>query len=246
MASTRLPGKVLADLAGRPLLYHVVNRTSLARTLNSVVVATTVESQDDPIEEFCDSQGVLCFRGSENDVLDRYYQAAKYWNARVVVRITADCPLLDPAVIDEVVAIFNRGPADYVTNTIECTYPDGLDTEVFNRQALARAWREARLKSEREHVTPYIRNHPELFRLGNVSHSEDLSALRWTVDEPNDLAFVREIYDQLGTSMFGMEEVLKLLREHPGLSEVNRGIMRNEGYLKSLRDDVAIKQAEAK
>jgi spore coat polysaccharide biosynthesis protein SpsF (cytidylyltransferase family) len=172
--------------------------------------------------------------------------AAAYFGADVIVRLTADCPLLDPEVIDKVVKVFQEEDCDYAANVIECTYPDGLDTEVFGYQALRRAWQEAQLKSEREHVTPYIRNHPEVFRLKNVKHPEDLSSLRWTVDEPGDLEFVRAIYHYLGPARFGLKEVLSLLREHPELSEVNRGIRRNEGYLKSLREDAVIKQAEAK
>lgn len=237
MSSTRLPGKVLADIAGNPMLYHVVSRARQAQTLDMVAVATSKGRADDDLEHFCLEAGIPCFRGSEDDVLDRYYQAAKHFEADIVVRLTADCPLLDPLVIDKVVRVFQEGDFDYVSNTIQCTYPDGLDTEMFSHSTLERAWREAHLKSEREHVTSYIYNHPELFHLGNVSNNTDLSALRWTVDEPDDLEFVRAVYAHFGASYLGMGEVLNLLRRQPELGGVNAGFTRNEGYQKSLRED---------
>jgi spore coat polysaccharide biosynthesis protein SpsF len=237
MASTRLPGKVLADVLGQPMLYYVLSRTKQASTPGLVVVATSAEQSDDPVARFCEANNTACFRGSQDDVLDRYYQAAKHFDAETVVRLTADCPLLDAQLIDEVVGYFDKGEFDYATNTLECTYPDGLDTEVFSFAGLERSWREAQLRSEREHVTPYMRNHPELFRLGNIRHTEDLSSFRWTVDEPKDLEFVRTVYGYLGSSAFGITEVLELLREHPRLREMNHGIDRNEGYQKSLRED---------
>ena len=240
MASTRLPGKVLAQLGDRPLLAQVVNRASQAQLLSTVLVATSTSQSDDAIKDFCEARAIRCFRGNEDDVLDRYYQAAKFAQADVVVRLTADCPFLDPAVIDKVVREFTRSNCDYVANILVCTYPDGLDTEVFSFPVLERAWREAKLNSEREHVTPYMRN-PNLFRLKNVTHSEDLSALRWTVDEPRDLEFARAIYSRFGSRPFEMNDVLKLLREQPELAEINSGIARNEGYLKSLQEDAVVR-----
>jgi spore coat polysaccharide biosynthesis protein SpsF len=238
MASTRLPGKIMADLAGQPLLERVVHRARQARSLDLVTVATTDRPADDAVARFCKEANISCFRGNENDVLDRYYQAAKCFEADIVVRLTADCPLLDPIVVDKVVSAFRLGDYDYTSNTIKPTYPDGLDTEVFRREALERAWHEANLTSEREHVTSYIWKHPDLFRLSNVEHSEDLSALRWTVDEPQDLEFVRRIYAHLDLkSHFGMKEVLALVREHPELTKINTEFERNEGYQKSLRED---------
>ena len=246
MGSTRLPGKVLADIVGRPMLWHVVNRVKQSKLVDRVVVATSNKAGDDPIADFCNREGHACFRGSEDNVLDRYYQAARHFDAETVVRITADCPLVDGQVIDEVVECFNKGEFDYTTNTLERTYPDGLDTEAFSFASLERSWGEAKLKSEREHVTPYMRNHPELFRLGNVRFTEDRSSLRWTVDEPKDLEFVRAVYGHLGLCAFGMTEVFKLLREHSQLSEMNKGIERNEGYLKSLREDEALQSTSAR
>jgi spore coat polysaccharide biosynthesis protein SpsF (cytidylyltransferase family) len=243
MTSIRLPGKVMAEVAGRPLLDHVVKRAQQARTLDLVVVATSDQPADDVVARFCAEADIPCFRGSEDDVLDRYYQAAKHYAADAIVRLTADCPLLDPAVIDKVVRAFQAGDYDYVSNVLPPTYPDGLDTEVFRWDALERAWREACFMSQREHVTSYICEQPTLFRLGNVEHDPDLSALRWTVDEPQDLEFVRRVYGYLGpVHFFGMAEILALLREHPELNGINAGFQRNEGYLKSLREDTIIEK----
>jgi glutamate-1-semialdehyde aminotransferase/spore coat polysaccharide biosynthesis protein SpsF (cytidylyltransferase family) len=242
MASTRLPGKILAEVGGYPMLFHVVRRAQRAKGLDLVVVATSNRTPDDVVERFCEDNGIRCFRGSEDDVLDRYYHAAKQFHADVVVRLTADCPLLDPEIISLVVQMFRAAEHDYVSNVLECTFPDGLDTEVFSWQALERTWREARLKSEREHVTPFMRNHPELFRQLNVRHSQDLSGLRWTVDEPCDLDFVRGIYAHFGSVDFGMTDILDLLQTQPQLARVNAGIVRNEGYLKSLSEDRLIEE----
>jgi spore coat polysaccharide biosynthesis protein SpsF (cytidylyltransferase family) len=245
MASTRLPGKALAKIAGQPMLYHVIQRTQQTKNLDLVVVATSTNQADDAIAQFCQTASLPCFRGSENDVLDRYYQAAHHFKADIIVRLTADCPLLEPEIIAKVVQAFQVGTFDYVSNTLQCTYPDGLDTEVFSLTALTQAWQEALLNSEREHVTPYIWKNPTKFRLSNVVGERDLSALRWTVDEPQDLAFVRAVYEHLGPDAFGMAAILNLLETHPHLSETNATFERNEGYQKSLREDKLMKNVEA-
>jgi spore coat polysaccharide biosynthesis protein SpsF len=240
MTSTRLPGKIMAEVAGKPLLYHVVNRARRAQTPDLVAIATTDRPTDDGVEEFSQAAGIPVFRGSEQDVLDRYYGAAQQFAAEVIVRLTSDCPLLDPAVIDKTVRAFQAGAYDYASNTLEPTFPDGLDTEVFSQAALEKAWREARLPSEREHVTSYIWKRPALFRLRSVKNEEDLSHLRWTVDEAEDLEFVRRVYTALGAgSAFGMAEVLALLQEDLELSDINARFGRNEGYQKSLLADAA-------
>lgn len=246
MSSKRLPGKVMIDVAGRPMLFYVVNRVQQARNIDVVTVATSNHPDDDTIEKFCLKENIPCFRGSLDDVLDRYYQAACYFDAEVVVRLTADCPLLDPHIIDKVVQTFHAGNYDYVANLLEYTYPDGLDTEVFSMRALEKAWKEANLRSEREHVTPYIYNHREIFRIGVVKHSEDLSALRWTVDEPADLDFVRSIYGYMGSSIFGLYEIIDLLKRYPELNKKNSGIKRNEGYMESIQKDGLIDVSEGK
>lgn len=242
MSSSRLPGKVLMDIGGEPMIIRVVKRSQKAKTLGDMVVITSDHQDDDALEKICLDHGVSCFRGNLHDVLDRYYQAAKRFQAEIIVRITGDCPLLDPAIVDQVVRTFHKGSYDYVSNILECTFPDGLDTEVFRMETLERAWLEARLKSEREHVTAFIYNHPELFRCGCVKHTKDLSSLRWTVDTSEDLAFVRAVYTHFATSDFGMLEILELLKRDPALGRVNAHLQRNEGYLKSLRGDKLVQE----
>ncbi len=235
MGSSRFPGKVLEDLCGRPMLWQVVNRVRKARSLDKVAVATTDGATDDAIAHFCDREQIGCFRGSERDVLDRFYQAAKANGADVVVRVTADCPLIDPAVIDKVVARFDRGDCDYASNAMRYTYPDGLDTEVFSFSALERAWREASKPSEREHVTPYLRT--DRFRTTNVESEIQLSPdqYRWTVDHPQDLQFVRKVYEAFSANgEFGFREVFDLLKERPDLATIQAETITNEGYYKSL------------
>ena len=245
MGSTRFPGKVLRELSGAPMLHHVITRASRARTLDEVVIATSRAAPDDAIEGFCARARIRCVRGSEDDVLDRYHAAADVVECDVVVRLTADCPLIDPEVIDQVVRAFQDGEFDYVSNIMPPTFPDGLDTEVFSRSALERAWREARLASDREHVTPYIRSHPEIFRQGNVAAAEDHSEQRWTVDEPRDLELVRAIYAHFDHAEFGWREVLGLVQDRPELLVLNAGIARNEGYEQSLRQDRMIRDPES-
>jgi spore coat polysaccharide biosynthesis protein SpsF len=227
MGSTRLPGKVLQDLAGEPMLARVVNRTCRAKTLQEVVIATTTNTVDDVIVKLCEARGWSWFRGSEEDVLDRYYHAAKKYQADFIVRITSDCPLIDPEVIDHVVQEFlERQPeVDYASNTWpRRTFPRGLDTEVMRMDVLERAWREDRNPAWREHVTPYIYRNPDRFRIHNVVSPVDYSAMRWTVDTQEDLAFVRKVYDYFGHDRFSWREVLKVLEEHPEWVEINRGV----------------------
>jgi spore coat polysaccharide biosynthesis protein SpsF len=241
--STRLPRKVLEEIGGKPMLWHVIERVKRARLVDEVVVATTDGEEDSAVEKIAEECGVGCFRGSEEDVLDRYYRAAEKFGADIVVRITADCPLIDPEIIDRAIRMFLDGNFDYVSNTLPPTFPDGLDVEVFSLVTLRRAWEEARKASEREHVTPYIRNHPEIFRLGNLKSEVDLSHMRWTVDRPEDLMFVREIYRELYREgeVFHMRDVLRLLERRPELMEINKHIERDEGYKKSLREDRIVK-----
>ncbi len=237
MSSTRLPGKVLAEVAGRPMLWHVVNRVSRARWIKRVIVATSENPADDSIARFCAQEGIACSRGSETDVLDRYYQAAREYSADVVVRITADCPLIDPVVVDRVVQSFFDKGCDYISNALHYTYPDGLDTEVFSFAALRQAWQEATRASEREHVTPYLR--AGKFRIANVENDVKISRpLRWTVDEPSDLDFVRRVFAAFsGKKDFGMEDVLDYLNMNPTIQELNSSITANQGYLRSLYDE---------
>lgn len=240
MGSKRLPGKSLLPIADQPLLGHVIDRAK-GKIVDEVLVATTLEPEDDSIIEFCVSKGVHAFRGSAEDVLDRFYQAALASKAELVVRITADDPFKDPAVIDRITDIVRSDESlDYASNTLEPTFPEGLDIEVFRFRALERAWREARLPSEREHVTPYIWKQPTVFRLKNVNHSVNLSHLRWTIDYPEDLQFAREVYKRLYSGqVFGIDDILKLLSREPELSGLNAGFTRNAGYVRSVADDLS-------
>ncbi len=241
--STRLPGKTMIDIAGKPMLWHVINRLKHSRRLTDIVIATTTNPNDNAIIRLAGENNIKSYAGSEEDVLDRYYQAAVKFKADVIVRITADCPMIDPVIVDKTIEHYLNGKFDYVSNTVKPTYPDGLDTEVFSFRSLQRAWKEAKLKSEREHVTPYLWKHPELFIIGNIKNDTDLSRFRWTVDTEEDLQFAREIYRRLykAHGMFYMEDILELLKQHPELLAINSNSKRNEGYAKSLREDKVVK-----
>jgi spore coat polysaccharide biosynthesis protein SpsF len=237
--SSRLPGKVLEDVAGRPLLARVLERVQASAVVDAVVVATTTEASDDAVVELARDCGAETYRGSIDDVLDRFHGAAAAAGADGVVRVTADDPFKDPEVIDLVAGRLTSDPAlDYVSNTLTPTYPEGLDIECFTAAALERAWNEARLPSEREHVTPYIWNHPERFAVRNVNLDRDLSHLRWTVDYPDDLEFARAVYERLADRPnFSMDDILELLEREPALTEINAGHVRMAGYHRSLAAD---------
>jgi spore coat polysaccharide biosynthesis protein SpsF len=228
MGSTRLPGKVLLDLNGEPVLVRVVERVKRSTKLDTVVVATCGQT-DNPIVALCAERGWQWFVGSEDDVLDRYYRAALEHQAVTVVRITSDCPLIDPDIIDGVIDKFTHHSVDYASNTLPPrTFPRGLDVEVFRFDALERAWREDKKTAWREHVTPYIYNNPEKFRLLPVTHAVDLSGMRWTVDTPEDLDLVRRIYRQFNNDKFSWREVLDVLDARPEWLDVNRDIIQKE------------------
>jgi spore coat polysaccharide biosynthesis protein SpsF len=225
MGSTRLPGKALKDIHSRTMLARVVRRALRSALIDKLVVATTEKKADDAIVSECDSLGISCFRGSEDDVLDRYYQAAKAFSADSIVRITSDCPLIDAEIVDRVVQAFLDNGPDYASNTIESTYPRGLDVEVFTFDALEKAWRKALLDFQHVHVTPYIYQHPEQFRILSVTGDEDESGYRWTVDTREDLALIRAVYAKINRDdLFSWRDVLELFRKEPNLAEVNRHI----------------------
>jgi spore coat polysaccharide biosynthesis protein SpsF (cytidylyltransferase family) len=225
MQSSRLPGKVLEDVAGRTMLARVVERVRRAEGIAEVVVATTTSACDDPIVAECARLAAPVFRGSETDVLDRYRGASEEHAADAVVRITSDCPLADPGIIDRVIRSFQKNAADYAYVLVERACPRGLDAEVIARPALELAWRQARSPSDREHVTPFIRNQPEMFRVLTISSPADYSGYRWTVDTADDLRFVRAVYERLGADgRFGWRDVLDLLRREPALAEINRHV----------------------
>lgn len=244
MGSSRLPGKVMRSISGKPMLWHVIDRCKRCEKVDAVVVATTTTEEDDVVAAFAKENGVAVYRGSESDVLDRYYRAAEEHDAEVIVRITADCPLIDPGLIDRMVDFYedSGGRYDYVGMGRPNRFPNGLDAEVFSFEALAKAWTEANLKSEREHVTPYIWKNDGLFRIGAVESDEDLSSHRWTVDEARDLTLVREIHKHLYEEgrLISTEDILDLLSRMPEISRINQGIVRNEGYIKSLKEDSVV------
>lgn len=231
MDSTRLQGKVMQNLAGSPMLIRVLNRVKRAKTLDEVVVATTGKPADEAIVALCTKYNWPYFRGSENDVLDRYYQAAVKYQAEVIVRITSDCPLIEPEIIDQVVQTFvNHQPdIDYVSNILSPrTFPRGLDTEVIRFGTLVRVWHEDHNPAWREHVTPYIYRNPDKFSLLNVTNDVDYSDMRWTVDTPEDLELIRRIYSHFQHDSFCWREVLTLLEQHPEWLKLNRDIQQKQ------------------
>ena len=226
MGSTRLPGKVLQDLGGQTVLERVVSRTRRCGLVNEVIVATSVNPADDAIVEACVPLRVRVFRGSEHDVLDRYFRAAEAAQAEVVVRITCDCPLIDPGVSDKTICAFLDARPDYASNVLERTYPRGLDTEVVALEALECAFREAQEPFQREHVTPFFYLHREKFKLLSVKGEHDFSQHRWTLDTAEDLEFLQAVYARLGDRDFNWQDVLRLMENEPKLAEINRGAVQ--------------------
>lgn len=227
MGSTRLPGKVLKEIEGKPMLWHIVYRLTMSTLIKKIIVATSTHTKDDAIAKFCKQERIPYFRGSEDDCLERYYQAAKENMLDVITRITADCPLIDPVVTDRVIsAYFNESGGDCASNVIKRTYPRGLDTEVFSFSCLQRVYKAAKTAREREHVTIFMHEHPERFRLISVENDVDLSGMRWTVDEEADLRFVKEIYKRLSArgNFFLTNDVLKILELEPEIKQINKEV----------------------
>ena len=223
VSSTRLPGKVLKPILGEPMLARQIERIARAQRVDALTVATSDQASDDGVAALCERLGVECFRGSLDDVLDRFYQAAELSGPSHVMRLTGDCPLTDPAILDALVELHLAGGFEYSSNVEERTYPDGLDAEIFRRDLLVRAWRDATSPYEREHVTPFMRQaEPEGHR-GHLRDVIDRSNLRWTVDFPEDLAFVSRVFEELYPSDpgFGAEDVHRLLLAHPEIAAVN-------------------------
>lgn len=216
--SRRLPGKVLADLAGKPVLARVIERVLRARAPDAVIVATSTAAHDDAIAVLCGDMGVPCFRGSESDVLDRMYCAIAPFRPEAMIRVTADCPLLDPGVLDQVVDLYHATAVDYASNINPPTFPHGLDVEICRFDVLQAVWGATAEAAHREHVTLYVRERPKQFRMRNLVHAPDLSNCRWVLDLPQDLDFLRAVYAHLGEATFGMDEVLSVLAQHPELA----------------------------
>ncbi len=252
MSSTRLPGKVLREIAGEPMLAHVIERAKHAKLVDEVVLATTTDPSDDPVAEFCAERGYNFTRGSLNDVLDRYYQAAKEYDADVIVRLTADCPVLDPEVVDQTIKplIESRNwkaqEIDFVANRLPPpmgrSFPIGLDTEVCIFAALENAWQNATEKHQREHVMPYLYENTNLqpstfkpsnlqtgtsprgFKIALVNHVPDYGSLRWTVDTPEDLEFIQQVFARFDHDDFGWQDILSLLEKEPELAKINADV----------------------
>lgn len=224
MGSTRLPGKVIMDLEGEPALVRCINRLKRAKCLDEIVIATTNKKRDKVIVDLCIKKRWKYFRGNEDDVLDRYYQAAKAFQGDIIVRVTSDCPLIEPTIVDAVVTtmIEHFHAHDYTANNLTRTFPIGLDTEAFTIEALERAWKEDKNPAWREHVTPYIRFHPEIFSYLEFQNDKDLSYMRWTLDTKEDLEFLRRIYKRFnGKDDFSWKDVLKILENEPELCRIN-------------------------
>jgi len=232
MTSSRLPGKVMKLIAGRPMLSYQIERLRRCRNVARIVVATTTNAADDPIVALCAEEGVDVTRGSEHDVLLRYFEAARRYDATTVVRVTADCPLIDPQLVDEAIAAYceTDGRFDYVSNMLVPTWPYGMAVEVFSARALSEANAEARDAAEREHVTPFIYRRPERYRLKSLTMQPNLSHLRWTVDTAEDFELVRRVLETLypRKPAFEMADVLALLAEHPDWEAINRHVPQKQ------------------
>jgi spore coat polysaccharide biosynthesis protein SpsF len=229
MTSSRLPGKVLKEIAGVPMIAHVINRVSKARFVDQVIIATTDDPADDLIEKFCNESGYTCFRGHHFDVLDRYYQAALSFQANIIVRITADCPLIDADLIDHLIMSFIETNVDFAANRLpppwKRTFPIGLDIEIVGLKALEKAWKEASLPYEREHVLPYLYDQPNRFKILLMQHEPDYGNKRWTVDTPEDLELLNQIFNQFSPRIdFSWLEVIKVIEQIPDLEKINRVI----------------------
>ena len=238
MGSSRLPGKTLIKLNQyRTTLDFVVNQLSFSALLDKIVIATTNLEQDNIIETNAKTLGIDCFRGSSDDVLDRYYHCAKEFQINTIVRITSDCPLIDPQIVDQVIRKYQSEDYDYVTNTLSRSYPIGTDVEIFSFEILEKTWQKAILPSEREHVTLFIRNKKLNFKLGNLKNSKNLGHLRWTLDRVEDLNLIRKIVVKINKNPILMNDILNLFSLEPELIKINEHITQNEGMLKSLKKD---------
>jgi len=243
MNSSRLPGKVLKQVSGRPLISFMYERVSSSEELDYVVVATSQESSDDPIYEYCIKHAIPCQRGSLDDVLDRYYTVAEMMSADIVVRLTGDCPVIAPKVIDELVKVYKKGGYDYVANTAPpdgVTFPEGMDVEVFSMAALKRAWNEAKKPSDREHVTFYFWKNPDIFSCYRYDLEEDYSMFRLTVDYPQDFELIEKILMELyeDDPLFTMREIICYLEKNPLVRQLNADIESFSGWKPSLDRDI--------
>lgn len=243
MGSRRMPGKVLAQIGSKTLLYCVLERLSVAKRVDSILVATTKLVEDDRIARESAADGFEVFRGNTFDVLDRFHTAVKNRPHEIVVRVTSDCPLVSPELVDEAIAALEENHVDYASNARpQSTFPEGLDVEVFTRAALERAWREATRNSDREHVTPYVWRNPGLFRLHNLRCPETLPRVRLTVDEPIDLHFMKELFQLIDAAGLPWRDVVTWVAENRQRLPNNLVIPRDAGYIQSLAQENFLEQ----
>lgn len=249
MDSKRLPGKVFISINKKPILWHVVNRVAASKLIDEIVIATSTKKIDNIITKFASKYHLKVFRGSENDCLDRFYMAAKKFNANIVVRVTSDCPLICPEIIDRVISEFLKGGYDYITNTLIYTYPEGCDVEVFSFKAIEKAWKECKDPVNREHVTPYIRN-SEKFKVKNIKNKNpiDYQRYKWSVDRIDDLKFVKKVYRYLYKEgkIFSYKKIMELLEKHPEIEMINSKEVINEGYYRSIIKSPKVKPKKMK
>ena len=237
MGSSRLPNKVLMKVNGeQTVLEHVIKQLSFCKSISKIIVATTNLKQDDVIEELIKKLEIDVFRGDSSDVLDRYYQCAKKFNLDNIVRITSDCPLIDPEIVDKVIRKYEIEKFDYVTNTLIRTFPIGLDAEIFSFDVLEKTWKNAILPSEREHVTPFIRNKKMDFSVGNIEHEEDLSKIRVGLDRKEDYELIKIIVNEFEKRPILLQDIIKLFENKPELMRINEHIQHDEGMKKSLEE----------
>lgn len=234
MGSTRLPGKTFLNLAGKPLIYHVINRLKSTKKVNELIIATTKNNEDDEIEIWCKNHEIKCFRGSENNVLKRYYDCAQKYNSDYIVRVTGDDPFKDYRIIDKAVEIITSNKYDFVCNNSPASYPEGLDVEVFTKDTLTKIYENVTSDEEKEHVTLYIHNNKSLFKTFNMENSEDLSNYRWTIDYEEDYIFTKKIYDKLyfKKNIFLTEDIYKILKENSSLLSINNNQKKSILYEK--------------
>lgn len=244
--SSRLPNKVLLPLMGKPVLTHIINRVQATKRITDIIVVTSIHQSDLSIVKLCVENDTRVFCGSEADVLDRFYQAAKLIQPDHIVRITGDCPVIDPEVIDQSIQRHLDTKADYTSNGIGETFPDGLDTEVMTFSAFETAWKHATKPSEREHVTQYFYNHKTEFKIAAYQHTPNIGHHRWTLDEPADYELIKNIYDHLyqKNPLFKLTDILTYLNDNPTISQLNAHIRRNEGLQKSLQHEIIQRREE--
>ncbi len=240
--SSRLPNKVVAEIEGKPMIFYVIDRIKQIKSVEQIILATTQEENDKILTEIAKQNSIGSFVGDSIDVLDRDYQCALQNNADPIIRITGDCPLIDPDIVEEMLEFYLKNNYDYVSNRINPKYPDGLDVEIYSFNTLQMAAQNAKWSSERELVTTYITKNPKNFKIFSYENQEDLSEYRWTVDEQKDLEFIRKIYSIMKPKTnFSMKEIVEILSKNSELLKINAGIMRNEGHLKLYDNDKVVK-----